>query len=601
MSPRTRFSIAVVLLVVALVAFSGWMAAGKRPPQHEPSAFAQAVDLTAFDNLAVHTDGRLKSYASFAHEIMALVLGPRRYEGQSPSFTYLDMMLRPRLYTSADVVYVKNKNLRREIREAFEGSTAFTEGDTLALRARLDDFMSYGLISPEWLDEPSVQARLDMLQADLMRTARPVQEISGALAMMYPMQLRGSLRLVPPASGRFDEPWSSPAMGGPVAANDPALASQVSEAWKSLESTWAGGDAVGVNAALGRLVQALPQVAPALYPDADKLAWESWYFEQGNMNWIWMVYLLSVVLLLLYLVYRWPLAFKLGLGTFVASFLLHSCALGLRWWVSGRWPNSNMFEAVTTSAWMGGCAALVFECVARRSAMTGLFALTSASASMVALMCAHFLPLQLNPNIGNMMPVLHDVWLYIHTNVIIWSYILIFMAAITGLLYLIHRACGAQRESLRVAGASIAELSMVATAGAMPAPSGRSAGGKPASHAAGSGVASVGAGAEGDSHLGVKLDGVTMALMKLSFVMLWAGLVMGAIWADHSWGRPWGWDPKEVFALCTFVSFAVLVHVRFKARDKGLWTALLAVFGAGVMLFNWIVINFYISGLHSYA
>jgi ABC-type transport system involved in cytochrome c biogenesis permease subunit len=92
-----------------------------------------------------------------------------------------------------------------------------------------------------------------------------------------------------------------------------------------------------------------------------------------------------------------------------------------------------------------------------------------------------------------------------------------------------------------------------------------------------------------------------MVLMEISFVLLWAGIVMGAIWADHSWGRPWGWDPKEVFALNTFIVFAILVHVRLKAKDKGLWTAWLAVIGAAVMLFNWIVINFVITGLHSYA
>jgi ABC-type transport system involved in cytochrome c biogenesis permease subunit len=97
------------------------------------------------------------------------------------------------------------------------------------------------------------------------------------------------------------------------------------------------------------------------------------------------------------------------------------------------------------------------------------------------------------------------------------------------------------------------------------------------------------------------LDGATLVLMELSFVMLWAGIVMGAIWADHSWGRPWGWDPKEVFALNTFIVFVVLIHVRLKSADKGLWTALLAVVGCAVMLFNWIVINFVISGLHSYA
>ena len=93
----------------------------------------------------------------------------------------------------------------------------------------------------------------------------------------------------------------------------------------------------------------------------------------------------------------------------------------------------------------------------------------------------------------------------------------------------------------------------------------------------------------------------TMTLMELSFIMLFTGTIMGAIWADHSWGRPWGWDPKEVFALATFLVYAVLVHVRMVVRDKGLWTAVLAVVGAGVMIFNWTVINFVITGLHSYA
>jgi len=189
-------------------------------------------------------------------------------------------------------------------------------------------------------------------------------------------------------------------------------------------------------------------------------------------------------------------------------------------------------------------------------------------------MAAYFLPVQLNPNISNMMPVLHDVWLYIHTNVIIFSYCLIFMAAVSALLYIAHRAVGGASSFARVGGAG----SMII------------------------------AGAHGEERmspkraaLGEVLDGTTMVLMELAFVLLWTGLVMGAIWADHSWGRPWGWDPKEVFALNTFLVFIALVHVRLKVKDKGLWTAWLAMIGAGVMLFNWIVINFIITGLHSYA
>jgi ABC-type transport system involved in cytochrome c biogenesis permease subunit len=215
--------------------------------------------------------------------------------------------------------------------------------------------------------------------------------------------------------------------------------------------------------------------------------------------------------------------------------------------------------------------------------MRGMFALGASVASMVALMAAALLPAQLNPNISNMMPVLHDVWLYIHTNVIIFSYVLIFMAAVSALVYLGHRALGGAATFARVGGAG--EMMALAEGGS-------------GDHSA-----------DGIEHLvhrrgarlGEVLDGVTMLLVEVSFVMLWAGTSMGAIWADHSWGRPWGWDPKEVFALSTFVVFAILIHVRLFAKDKGLWTALLALVGAGVMLFNWIVINFVITGLHSYA
>jgi ABC-type transport system involved in cytochrome c biogenesis permease subunit len=180
-------------------------------------------------------------------------------------------------------------------------------------------------------------------------------------------------------------------------------------------------------------------------------------------------------------------------------------------------------------------------------------------------MAAHFLPVQLNPAVSNMMPVLHDVWLYIHTNVIIFSYCLIFMAAVTAMMYVVWRARGGAPAFARVGGGNFQW------------------------------------GTEGAGGFGEVLDGVTMLLMQASFVLLWAGIAMGAIWADHSWGRPWGWDPKEVFALNTFVVFAILVHVRLTSTDKGLWTAWLAVAGAAVMLFNWIVINFVITGLHSYA
>ncbi len=589
---------ALVLLVVAAVTYR--QLAG-RPEPAQRSAFAQKVDLAPLARIGVYEQGRLKSFDSFASSMMHLVSGPHAINGNPDSFSYLDLMWRPQEYEDADAIYVKNKPIRPEIADALRQSLDETLPGQLAnlqdtrgpadqelaehrvreqFEQRMDRFLTTGLISSVMLLDPSVQALLDVKASDLMRTVNVVQQIRFGLAMMQPEELRSRLLIVPPPGGGLADGWMTIeefARLGPdqiAEVSDAALPNAVVGAWDMLTLAWKNQNAAGVNDAVVQLAELLPQISLAVYPDQARLSWESWYFKIKNMTWVWIVYLLSVVLLVMSVVYRWTPARRLGLSAFGLAFALHTFALLLRWYVSGRWPNSNMFEAVTTAAWFGGCLAIVLEVLARRSAMRSQFALGSGVASMIALMCVHFLPVQLNPNISNKMPVLHDVWLYIHTNVIIFSYILIAMAAVSAFLYVVYRVGGGKADYVRVGGAGALMLSK---------PTGES-------HLSQTG-----------SSAGQVFDGATMVLMELAFVMLWTGLVMGAIWADHSWGRPWGWDPKEVFALNTFIVLALLVHTRLKVKDKGLWTAILALGGFTVMLFNWIFINFVIVGLHSYA
>ncbi|MDX2198659.1 MAG: cytochrome c biogenesis protein CcsA [Phycisphaerae bacterium] len=96
-------------------------------------------------------------------------------------------------------------------------------------------------------------------------------------------------------------------------------------------------------------------------------------------------------------------------------------------------------------------------------------------------------------------------------------------------------------------------------------------------------------------------DWCHLIILNMVIVMLFVGIVLGAVWADYSWGRPWGWDPKEVFALNTWIIYAILLHMRFITKNRGLWTAWLSVAGALMMAFNWCFVNFFIVGLHSYA
>jgi cytochrome c-type biogenesis protein CcsB len=574
----------IPLVIGAAFAVAGGQSV--QPIEAPPAPFADAVDLAAFGALAVHSQGRVKSFESYASSYMSLVSGPRRIDGRSPAFTYLDMMIRSDHYLHHDVVYIKMKQIRAQIIHALEA--AGMDGTMPDFRRRMRAFMKTGLISQELLSGSAVQMVFSQLRTDLMRTAGKIEDIETAMSLTNPRLLRGNLTLAPDPRGGFDDPWmtlddlaAAQAHAHEDLGLDPQLHGLLVSQWTEFIEGWREGDAARVNGASAQLAALLPQVNPELYPAPSRLGWESWYFRSHNMTWVWMIYLLALVPLLASVAYRWPAAHWVGLGMFAVAFGLHTFAVMLRWYVAERWPNSNMFEAVTTAAWFGGCFAMLMEVfVLRRTPMRNLFALGSAVASMVALMCAKFLPLQLNPSISNMMPVLHDVWLYIHTNVIIFSYCLIFLAAVTATLYL------ARRGWMWMRGAEgTSEFARVGGAGSlmMTRPDGSS-------------------NLAGDrTTFGQVLDGSTMILMELAFILLWSGLVMGAIWADHSWGRPWGWDPKEVFALNTFLVFLVLVHVRLKVRDKGLWTAFLAFIGCIVMLFNWIVINFTIAGLHSYA
>ncbi len=659
---KRRFRIRVIdaMALLAIVGYVGFKVAA-RPRVHgvERSSFAKQVKLDPFNSTAVQADGRLRSFESHAKTYMGYIAGPRAIKGQSNGFTYLDLIFRPQRYIDADIIYVKKKQIRKRILDTLEGHPDVDE-------ARADKISSSGLISRGLLNEPGVLRLLGRLNQDLIRTSKSVSAIESALAVSDTRFLEDNLRMVAPPGGARNLPWVSAArLAGTTGAPqddvhadstdadhapgvDRDLQSSIAAAWSGLGDAWAEEDSAAVNTRIEKLARLLPLVAPQLYPSSGRLGMESWYFRNKSMTWVWLLYLAAVVPLLMSVIYKWRRARTIGMVVFTVAFLAHTTSLGIRWYISGRWPNANMFEALTTSAWLGGVAAMILERLSRRTPFRNLFALASGVMSMAALMAAYFLPAQLDSGINNKMAALNDVWLYIHTNVIIWSYAIIGLACIPAFLMLRHRWCLLWDQALisktRLLVLPVAlgvlnytsyRLLMHLVANPTYGLSGptllgmtggfwgslmiiamewlsarrRTARGVKVERASAGGATSLIVGSSPTSGFlrseqpsaSQVFDGATMVLVELSFIMLWTGIVMGAIWADHSWGRPWGWDPKEVFALNTFIIFLILIHVRLKVRDKGLWTAVIAIAGFEVMMFNWIVVNFIITGLHSYA
>jgi cytochrome c-type biogenesis protein CcsB len=97
------------------------------------------------------------------------------------------------------------------------------------------------------------------------------------------------------------------------------------------------------------------------------------------------------------------------------------------------------------------------------------------------------------------------------------------------------------------------------------------------------------------------LDDIAYRSVMVGFPLLAAGIALGAYWADHAWGRYWGWDPKETSALVTWLVYGVYLHMRGLRNWSGTRSAWVLVVAFGAVMFTYFVVNLWVSGLHSYA
>ena len=169
------FARAYAMMAVLASALAIFVAA---PARAEDLPFHKQVDLTPLDAVAVFTDGRLKSFGSYANTQMQFISGPRKVAGQSPDFTYFDLLFRPDAYAKADVIYVKNREVRARIVQAAGADAQFraTEPDW---EQHLRAFESTGLVSEQVLQIPGVRTELQAMEGDLIRTAKDMDMIKG--------------------------------------------------------------------------------------------------------------------------------------------------------------------------------------------------------------------------------------------------------------------------------------------------------------------------------------------------------------------------------------------------------------------------------------
>ncbi|MFO7863227.1 MAG: c-type cytochrome biogenesis protein CcsB [Salinivirgaceae bacterium] len=228
------------------------------------------------------------------------------------------------------------------------------------------------------------------------------------------------------------------------------------------------------------------------------------------------------------------------------GFIFHTLALAARWYISGHAPMSNGYESMIFVAWVTILAGFIFNKYSpfalSATAVLGGFTLMVANLSFM------------DPQITNLVPVLKSYWLTLHVSVITGSYGFLGLGAILGIINMILFSVKKEQNHSRI----IETIE--------------------------------------------KLTVINHKSLSLGLILLTIGTFLGAVWANESWGRYWGWDPKETWSLITIFVYTIVTHARLVSGMRGILVFnVLAVYAFFSVLMTYFGVNYYLSGLHSYA
>ena len=608
--------------------------------------FAQQVDLAPLRSITVQHDQTLKTLDTFSRQVLYTITGRSTLDGQDPVYTVLDMAYRPQEYVHRNLIKIKNVPLREDL--------ATLDGLDPAEKKHL---VHDGLISLAFWIRPDVQHLLEKQQATAIFKAQAIGQTALAASTLDAL-LGGGMTgffppvaaVAPPAGADINAAWHQPSdLAGnlpqvgmaaqvrgakvtpPIAGYDPAEMGKLDAALFKLANGWQKRDATSVNAAIATLGDLLPAVNVQLYPSSLKRSAEVIYNRLGKLTIPGAaVYFAAFVLFLMAGRSGFGGLRLWGLRLMVVALLIHTAGIGIRWWLveknTGDWfhaiPIKNQFESVLFSAWFGALLAFILE-LRRGRGMFGAAGSFVGWLSLIALFASPYVfGREIGGDISQAQGVLMSYWLYIHVTLVTASYALIGMGFCLSAWWLVrYYAGGGETRGFSLlnprqlnadavrdepdfyaggGGAALAQPGLMAVLARVFFLN-QKAGVQPVAMVPRGATHGLARHATGTTEFLARLDQCNLVVLQLAFWVLGLGIICGAVWADMSWGRPWGWDPKETFALVTWIVYLIVVHVRVVTPHKAWWTAVLSVVGFGVMLFNWIGVNFFLVGLHSYA
>ena len=506
---------------------------------------AQVADPTHaedFGKLVIQDPGgRMKPVNTFASELLRKVSKKDTYLDMNADQVMLSMMINPRAWYFVPFIYIKKDTTR------LRDPIGHPHDQKYARFADL--FTQTGVYK---LTDEVAKAHKKKIKD---KYEESVLNVDGRANLLFGA-LGGSIFKFFPREGAENNKWYSflEVQQAGFSTEDSLYVSNIIPLYgRSVIAATNSGDYTEANELLRSMHQYQKKFGSEVMPDERKIDLELFYNKYDIFKSLFQYYMYaSLLMFIVVIVYIFnknnTMRRLIQLSTVIIFllFLYHSAGFGFRSYLSGHAPWSNGYESMIYVSW----ATMLFGVWFGRKSPLTLAATTFVTS--ILLMVAHWN--WMDPSIGNLVPVLDSYWLMVHVAIIVASYGPFTIGMVLGMLALILYGVTTKKNKKKM-NLAIDEITTINE----------------------------------------------MAL-TIGLVLLTIGNFLGGIWANESWGRYWGWDPKETWALISIIVYSFVLHMRLVPGLKSKYTFnMVSVFAFASILMTYLGVNHLLSGLHSYA
>ncbi|PKP13570.1 MAG: cytochrome C biogenesis protein [Bacteroidetes bacterium HGW-Bacteroidetes-3] len=535
----------ILLLFVSVVAFSQDHNHAPLEKQIDSVLKANIIDVKHADKFSrviiQDAGGRMKPVDTYASELLRKVSKSDTYKGMNATQVFLSIQQNPRFWFQVPIIYIEagNTKLRDILGVPHEQKYA-------SLANFFDEKGNYkmGEIQQE-AQKSNIKSKFekDVINVD-RRVNLLYSSITGDILRIFPVPNDKTNKWV--SNNNLDETNFKGQDSVFVRQILPVYLQTLSVSQKS--KNYAQSDEI-----LDGIIKFQKKYGSAVYPAEHKIDVEIAYNKYDVFKKLFSYYMYIGTLMFFLVIFQIfnnnkviNALIKISIAIIIGLFLMHTGGLIARWIVSGHAPWSNAYESMIYVGWATMLFGLVFG---RKSSMT-----IAATAFLTAfiLMVAHWN--WMDPEIANLQPVLNSYWLMIHVAIIVASYGPFALGMILGLIALLLMILTTAKNKDKV-GLMIKEMTII-----------------------------------------------NEMSLTVGLIMLTIGNFLGGMWANESWGRYWGWDPKETWALISIMIYAFVLHLRLVPGLRSRFSFnMFSVAAFASIVMTYFGVNFYLSGLHSYA